>query len=214
MSRVESIVLANLIHNEEFARKALPFLNSELFLVSQDALIFESIQQFYAKYSKPPTKESVRIDLDSKSLTDSLYKSCIEQLEKYDEAKDSPQDIQWLLDTTETFCKDRSVYNAVMESIHIIDGKSKTHTKNAIPEILANALAVSFDTNIGHDFLEDAEARYEFYHKKEERVSFDLSYFNKITDGGTPNKTLNVILAGCVHPNTQVTIRYRKHNTM
>lgn len=117
-------------------------------------------------------------------------------MESYDETKDSPQDLEWLLDTTETFCKDRSVYNAIMESIHIIDGKSKTQTKNAIPEILANALAVSFDTNIGHDFLEDAEARYEFYHKKEERVSFDLSYFNRITDGGTPNKTLNVILAG------------------
>ena len=196
MNRVESIVLANLIHNEEYARKVLPFLNRDLFLVSQDALIFESIQQFYAKYSKQPTKESVRIDLDTKSLSDTLYKSCIEQLENYDEAKNSPQDIQWLLDTTETFCKDRSVYNAIMESIHIIDGKSKTQTKNAIPEILANALAVSFDTNIGHDFLEDAEARYEFYHKKEERVSFDLSYFNKITDGGTPNKTLNICIAG------------------
>jgi replicative DNA helicase len=196
MSRVETLILANLIHNEEYARKTLPFLNRELFLESQDSLIFDSIQRFYTKYSASPTKESIRIDLDSQPITETLFQSCVEQLESYDETKDSTQDLQWLLDTTETFCKDRSVYNAIMESIHIIDGKSKTQTKNAIPEILANALAVSFDTNIGHDFLEDAEARYEFYHKKEERVSFDLSYFNRITDGGTPNKTLNVILAG------------------
>ena len=191
---LEQTILRNILTNERFMRKVLPFIKSDYF-EGVYKLLFKEIAGFVGKYNKLPTAESFKIELDQSSrFNDEMYQHAVEVIpnifsnEKIDE--------NWLLDTTEKWCQDRAVYNAIMESITIIDGKHQSLTKNALPDILQKALAVSFDTNIGHDYIENAEQRYEFYHEQEERIPFDLDYFNKITKGGLPNKTLNIALAG------------------
>ena len=190
----EKTLLSNLIHNEDFTRKTLPFLKEDFFRNRDEVTLFNIVNNFVTKYNNLPSKEAIIIELSNlKTLTEDEFKNAKSLLNGlvYEEV-----DQQWLLDTTEKFCKDRAVYNAVLKGIKIIDGKDKQHTPEAIPSILSDALAVSFDTHIGHDYLNQTDDRFEYYHRTEERLKFDLTYFNRITKGGLPPKTLNVALAG------------------
>ena len=192
--KIERTALRNLIHNEDYTRKVLPFLKSEYFQDRSERVVFSEIQKFISQYNKRPTKETLQIDLNKrKDLNEDEYNKIVELISTLD-----PQDVDldWLVNTTEKFCKDRAVHNAVMEGIHIIDGKDKKHTPEAIPEILRDALSVSFDNAVGHDYLLDIEKRFDYYHKRETKIPFDLDFFNKVTKGGLPTKTLNVALAG------------------
>ena len=175
-------------------RKVLPFINPDYFDGVYKGL-FKEVTKFVAKYNKLPTLEAFKIELDEgNNLGEDNYRLATELLPNI--FTPEKEDLDWLVDRTEAWCQDRAVYNAVMESITIIDGKHATMQKNAIPDVLSKALGVTFDTNIGHDYLENVDERYDFYHEKEERLPFDLDYFNKITKGGLPNKTLNIALAG------------------
>ena len=192
--RIEISILRNLIFNEEFTRKTIPFVKEIYFTKREEKILFQEINSFVEKYKNLPTRESLLIELSyRKDINDEEVKSVKELLSTL-HAEEVDQ--QWLLDTTEKFCKDRAVHNAVLEGIKILDGKDQKRTQEAIPSILADALAVSFDNHIGHDYIEDADARFKFYHTKEKKYQFDLSYFNKITKGGVPSKTLNIALAG------------------
>ena len=191
---IERTTLSNLIFKESYARKVLPFIKPEYFSNRHERVVFEEINKFMEKYGNQPTKEALSIELDNrKDLNEEEFKSVLNIVETLSDAE---VDMQWLVDTTEKFCKDKAVYNAILSGIQIIEGKDKEHTAEAIPSILSEALAVAFDQNVGHDYVEDGENRYEFYHKKEEKLEFDLEYFNKITKGGIPQKTLNIALAG------------------
>ena len=195
MKNIELVILQNLIYNDEFSRKVTPFLKKEYFHDQVERLVFSAIQEFVSTYNALPTKEAIVIDLDKKTnLTEPQFQELGELMDSLSD-EDVPE-LEWLTSQTEDFCKDKAVYNAIMESIHILEDKSESKTANAIPEILSDALAVSFDTHIGHDYIEDAEERYDFYHRVEKKVPFDLEYFNTITAGGTPQKTLNIIMAG------------------
>ena len=196
MQRVEQTILRHLIHTDEYSRKAFPFIQPEYFSDRCDKIVFELISEFITKYNSLPAPEAIRISLNERrDLAQSEYDDCVTLIR---EISDKPEDVDsnWLVETTESFCQRRAVYNAIMESIQIIDGKSKAKTETAIPHILSDALSVSFDAHIGHDYIEDADDRYAFYHKVENRVPFDLEFMNLITNGGTPNKTLNIIMAG------------------
>tara|TARA_B100000902_G_scaffold396480_2_gene457592 strand:+ start:85 stop:1488 length:1404 start_codon:yes stop_codon:yes gene_type:complete len=191
---IERTTLSNLIHNEDYCRKVIPFIKPIYFANRDERIIFEEIEKFLDKYNALPTKETLTIGVDSrKDLTDDEYKKIVELIGSLEKTE---VDLQWLHDETEKFCKDKAIYNAVLEGIKIIDGKDKDRTPEAIPTILSDALAVSFDLTVGHDYVDDGLNRYEFYHKKEDKVKFDLDYFNKITKGGLPQKTLNIALAG------------------
>ncbi len=192
-TRLEQTILKNLIQNEEFTRKCIPFLKPEYFTDTTEKTIFEEVYAYFQKYTKPPTKEALLINLDnSTSINENVVKDAKNIVGKF-EVDNTPQD--WLVDETESWCKDRAIYIAVMDSIEVIDKKSQRST-GEIPELLKDALSVSFDTQIGHDQLEDSDDRFDFYHTEEEKIPFDLEYFNKITKGGLPNKTLNIVLAG------------------
>lgn len=192
---IETTILSNLLHQDSYARKVVPFLKEEYFQTVTDRILFNKIRDYTDRYKNVPTKEAIFIELENDtSIPESDYNNTIAALTSLNKEEDV--NTEWLVDKTEEFCQEKAVYNAIMESIHIIDGKSKNKTKQSIPMILSDALAVSFDNHIGHDFLGDYEERFEFYHKKEERVPFDLEYFNKITKGGLPRKSLNIILAG------------------
>ena len=194
MERIETTILRNLIHNEEYSRKVIPFIEPTYFEQRTEKVIFEEIAKFIVKYGSAITTEALNIEVENRTdLNESEIKETREICNSFN---DAPVDHQWLLDTTEKWCRDRAIYLALMESIHIADGGDEKKNRDAIPSILSDALAVSFDNNIGHDYLQNYEERYEYYHKKEEKISFDLEYFNKITKGGLPNKTLNVALAG------------------
>ena len=192
-ARIENTIIKNLIQNDTYTRKVIPFIKSEYFTESSEKLIFEEISNYFDKYTKSPTVEALLINLDNvTSKGDAIVKSS-KQLVENIETDDTPLD--WLIDETEKWCKDRAIYIAVMDSIEVLDEKSKRST-GEIPDLLKDALSVSFDTHIGHDQLEDADERFEFYNTEEEKMPFDLEYFNKITKGGLPNKTLNICLAG------------------
>ena len=192
---IENVIFENLIHNEDYARKVIPFLKTEYFTNKSDQIVFDLIDEYVKKYNAFPTKEALEIDLSDKSgLNEEIYKNAKDNIRSI--TVTDIVEMDWLLDKTEAFCKDKAIYNALIESIKIVDKKDDKISVGAIPKILSDALAVSFDTNIGHDFLEDSASRYEFYHKKEVRIPFDLDYLNKITGGGLPRKTLNIILAG------------------
>ncbi len=191
---IERTTLSNLVYNEPYARKVLPFIKPEYFANRHERVVFEEINKFVEKYGNQPTKEALSIELDNrKDLNEDEFKSVLDIVQTLSNAE---VDMQWLVDTTEKFCKDKAVYNAILSGIQIIEGKDKQHTAEAIPTILSDALAVAFDQNVGHDYVENGEERYEFYHKKEEKLEFDLDYFNKITKGGLPQKTLNIAIAG------------------
>ena len=191
---IEQTILRNLLTNEKYTRKVMPFVQPDYFEGVYQQL-FKEIAKYVAKYNKLPTQESFKIELDqSDKFNDEQYRHAVEIMPGIFDTEQI--DDKWLVDTTEKWCQDRAVYNAIMQSITIIDGKHQTLTKNALPDILSKALAVSFDTNIGHDYIENVGERYDFYHEQEERIPFDLEFFNKITKGGLPNKTLNIALAG------------------
>jgi replicative DNA helicase len=194
MDKVEILVLRNLLHNEEYVRKVIPFIKSEYFEDTNQKVVFEEILKFVQEYNQPATKEVLCIEVEKRQdINDASFKEITQMVSYLD---DEPTEFNWLVDTTEKWCRDRAIYLALMESIHIADGKDEKKNRDSIPSILSDALAVSFDTHIGHDYLLDYEQRYESYHKKEEKIEFDLEYFNKITKGGIPNKTLNIALAG------------------
>ena len=191
---LQQTILRNLLTNEEYTRKVLPFLAPDYFEGAYKD-IFKEVAKFVHKYNKLPTQEAFKIEVDEGGrMSDENYRQTMEMLPNIFTFE--KENLDWLVESTEKFCQDRAVYNAVMESINIIDGKHPTLQKNGIPDILSKALGVTFDTNIGHDYLENVDNRYEFYHQQEERIPFDLEYFNKITKGGLPNKTLNIALAG------------------
>jgi len=191
--RIETKILSNLIHSEEYARKVTPFIKEEYFQDSIERIIFQTILDYTNNYQVNPTVDILVIDVQKKSLNEEQYKKAVEYLS---DITDSKTDLQWLVDQTEKWCKDKAIYNAVLDGIHIIEGKDKTRNPEALPSILSDALAVSFDTNVGHDYMNQVSDRYEFYHTKEEKIPFDLDFFNRITKGGLPNKTLNIALAG------------------
>ena len=194
MERIETTILRNLVFNEEYSRKVIPFIQPDYFEQRTEKIIFEEITQFIVKYGNAITTEALAIELENR--TDLSETEVKETREITSSLTDAPADNKWLEDTTEKWCRDRAIYLALMESISIADGGDKEKNRDAIPSILSDALAVSFDNHIGHNYLEDYKERYESYHKKEDRIPFDLEYFNKITKGGLPNKTLNVALAG------------------
>jgi replicative DNA helicase len=192
--RIEQKILSNLVNDEQYCRKVIPFLKKEYFSDRKEVILVQEIIEFFSKYNKPATKEilsievSNRKDLNDKELSE--INECITNLST------EPVNEDWMLTNTEKFCKDRAVYNAILSSIKIIDGNDKQHTQDSIPAILSDALAVSFDNHIGHDYLDDHSERYDFYHRVEEKIAFDLEMFNKITKGGLSKKTLNIALAG------------------
>ena len=194
MEKIEFLILKCLINNEDYSRKVLPFIKSEYFEDNSEKTVFLEIQSFMEQYNKLPTKEVLHIELDKNTnLTDETFKQSREIIQGLDEIK---VEYQWLVDSTEKWCRDRAIYLALMDSIQIADGQDEKKNRDAIPSILSDALAVSFDNNIGHDYLFNYEERYEYYHRKEEKIPFDIEYFNKITKGGLPPKTLNIALAG------------------
>ena len=192
--RIETTILSNLFFNEDFTRKALPFIQADYFSNSDEQTLFAEIEKFVENYKNLPTKDTILIELGGrKDLTEEQLKN-IKLLVAG--ANDTQVDLKWLLDATEKWCKDRAVHNAVLSGIKILDNKDQKRTPEAIPGILSDALAVSFDNHIGHDYLQDAEKRYDWYHTKEKKFKFDLDFFNRITKGGVPSKTLNIALAG------------------
>ena len=194
MERIETTILRNLIFNDVSARKTIPFIQSDFFEERSEKIIFDELVSFITKYDSCATLEALNIEVENRTdLTAEEVKN-INDISK--ELNDSPIDHQWLLDTTEKWCRDRAIYLALMESIHIADGEDEKRNRDAIPSILSDALAVSFDNNIGHDYILNSDDRYEYYHRTEDKIPFDLEYFNKITKGGLPNKTLNIALAG------------------
>ena len=194
MDRVETTILRNLIYDEEYIRKVIPFIQPDYFENSQEKIIFEEIAKFIVKYDKPASQEVLIIDIEKRSdINESQFKEIVEIVSSLDR---QVVNFDWLVDTTEKWCKDRAIYLALMKSIKIADDQDEKKNRDAIPNILSDALAVSFDNHIGHDYLQDYEERFRLYHQKEEKIPFDLEYFNKITKGGLPNKTLNVTLAG------------------
>ena len=191
---LEVTILSNLVFNERYVRKVLPFLKEEYFTVRPQKVIFTEINEYVTKYDALPSVNTISIECENRTdLTEDQFKEIHEVLNVLSEEK---ADHDWLVDTTETWCQERAIYLSLMESIKIADGQDEKRDKGAIPQILSDALGVSFDQNVGHDYVIDAETRYEFYHQKEEKIPFDLEFFNKITKGGIPNKTLNVALAG------------------
>ena len=195
MTTIEQTALNNLIHNEPYARKVLPFIKGDYFSDRTERIVFEEIQKFVDKYNALPNQNSLEVELDSrKDLSEEDYKRVLSVLKSL--KSDDDVNFEWLVETTEQFCKDKAVYNAIVDGIKIIDGKDKARGVDALPSILTDALAVGFDNRVGHDYLLDSESRFDFYHKVEEKIPFDLDFFNRITKGGLPQKTLNIALAG------------------
>ena len=194
MERIERTALRNLIHNEEYSRKVLPFIKEDYFSDRLERLLFKEIYRFITKFNALPTKEALSIEInDSKDITEDEYKKITDIIATLNPEKIN---LEWLVETTEKFCKDRAIHNAILSGIQIIDGKDKKHTPEYLPDLLSDALSVSFDQKVGHDYLLETKERFEFYKKKEERLELDLEFFNKITRGGIPSKTLNICLAG------------------
>ena len=192
--RLETQILSNLILDEEYARKVIAFLKEDYFLDAEYRTVFHAVGQHFQKYNVAPSKSAILISLqDNRSITEDLYARSEELVNGLNSVEDNTD---WLVDQTEKFCKDKAVYNAIMQSIQIIDGDDKIHTVDSLPSILSDALSVGFDNHVGHDYVADAETRYEYYHREEEKLPFDLDYFNRVTEGGLSNKTLNVALAG------------------
>ena len=194
--RLETTILKNLVYNEEYTRKVLPFLSVDYFQEREDKILYEKINEYINQYNTLPTQEALAIELDKSSIKDEEFQNSLKLLESISNETDE-RNISWLLDSTEKFCQDKAIYNAVVESISILDeGGRNTRDKGSIPDILSDALSVSFDPHVGHDYFLDSDERYKFYHRVEEKIPWDLEYFNRITKGGLSNKTLNIALAG------------------
>jgi hypothetical protein len=209
--RIENLILSSLIFNEDYSRRVLPFIKPQYFNELSEKCIYEKISDFILKYENLPTKEVLYISTSKdETLNDTIenyVKDIITSLQPVN------VDLDWLLEQTESWCKDRALYLALMDSIKIADDKKGKLSKGSIPKILTDALSVSFDPNVGHNYLEDTDERFDFYHKVEEKLPFDIECLNIITKDGVPRKTLNVLMAGCVHPNTTVRVRFRKHSS-
>ena len=194
MSKVENLVIKNLLLDEEYVRKAMPFIKAEYFSELLEKNLYNVINKYFTEYNALPTKEALEIEVGQLgNISDEQHRQTIQYIRDIDDEK---SEYDWILDTTENWCKERAIYLALMESIKIAEGNDEKRATGAIPSILSDALAVSFDNHIGHDYLQDYEERYEFYHQTEEKIPFDLEFFNRITKGGLPNKTLNIALAG------------------
>ena len=197
MKRLETTILKNLIFNEDYARKILPFIKSEYFTDNTEKILFEEVNEYINHYKNLPTYESLVINFtESKKLTEQQVRDSVEMLREINAEREEKSDNAWLIDNTEKFCQDKAIYNAIMKSVQILDNKSENDSKGSIPKLLSDALGVSFDSSVGHDYVEDADNRFDFYHKHETKIPFDLDIFNKITKGGLPQKTLNIALAG------------------
>ena len=194
MEKIETTILRNLVFNEDYSRKVIPFIEPDYFEDRSEKVLFEEITKFIVTYGASISLEALNIEIENRS---DLNENEIRETRSVSKVlHDSPVESQWLLDTTEKWCRDRAIYLALMEAIGIADGQDEKKNRDAIPSILSDALAVSFDSHIGHDYLSDYEERYESYHRKEDKIPFDLEHFDKITKGGLPNKTLNIALAG------------------
>ena len=195
MDNVESLVISSLVFNQEFTRGVLPHVKKEYFEDRTNQILFEELNSYFIKYDNLPSKEALTIEIENRTdINDESFKQVISTLNELDS---EPREAQWLTDTAEKWCRDRAIYIALLESIQIADGSSDgKQGRDAIPSILSSALSVSFDNSVGHDYFEQSDARFDFYHKREDRIPFDLEYFNKVTKGGLPNKTLNIVLAG------------------
>lgn len=193
--KIQTTILRNLINNDEFTRKVIPFIRKDYF-ESDHRLIFDQVISFVDKYNKLPTPEALEIELSSLDVNDALLVDASTVLNGIRATKDNEVDTEWLVDETERWCQDRAIHLAIMESINIIEGKHNSLKKDALPKLLSDALGVTFDSSVGHDYINDAEKRFDFYHTVEDRIPFDLEYFNSITKGGLPRKTLNIALAG------------------
>ena len=193
MEKVEFLILRNLLYNDEYVRKVLPFLKSEYFESQNQKIVFDEISSFLQKYNQLITKEALCIEIEKRTdINEQSFKEILQLISCLDNVS---VDISWLIDTTEKWCKDRAIYLALMESIHIADGNDEKKNRDSIPSILSDALSVSFDNHIGHNYLEDYENRFEFYRRKEEKIEFDIEYLNKITKGGISRKTLSIFMA-------------------
>ena len=206
---VENTILSNLICNEPYARKVIPFIRTDYFTDKNYQVVLDMITAHYFKFNSVPSKETLAIDLDGAGYNEQMFNDCKDIIENL--SPDSSE-LEWAVDITEKFCQEKAVYNAIMGSIEILDNKNKNKTKTAIPEMLSDALAVSFDTHIGHDFVEDSEERFDSYHRKEEKVDFDIDLLNKITMGGFSKKSLNVILAGTGAGKSLAMCHFASHN--
>ena len=194
MERIENLILRSLVHNEKYSRKVIPFIEPDYFHDSAERVLFEEIAQYMVKYNSRPSSEALGIEVESRhDLSETDVQNLREMLLVFEPVTGTDE---WMLDSTEKWCKKQAIYNALMESVGIANGDSKQKTEDAIPSILSDALAVSFDSNVGHDYIENASERFEFYHQKEDKIPFDIELLNKITKGGLPNKTLNIALAG------------------
>ena len=194
MESIEFTIIKNLLFNNDYCRKVLPFIKPEYFENFHEKVLFEEICKFVVAYDNLATKEVLLIESEKRTdISEETYKTICDYVSKLE---NDPAETNWIVDTTEKWCRDRAIYLALMESIKIADGQDEKKSRDAIPSILQDALAVGFDNHIGHDYLSDYEERYESYHRKEDKIAFDLEYFNKITKGGLPNKTLNIALAG------------------
>ena len=193
-NRLEITILRNLVHNEIYMRKVLPFVKAEYFTDENERTIYKLVSEFVVKYNKPPTTEALGITLQNSNLPEGTFRETSDLVKELEVFEQPNQD--WLLDETEKFCKDKAVYNAILQSIGIMEGRDKNFSKDGIPSLLQEALGVCFDSSVGHDYFEDSSERFDFYNRVESRLPFDLSLFNKITNGGLPNKTLNIALAG------------------
>lgn len=193
--KIQTTILRNLINNDDFTRKVIPFIRKDYF-ESDHRLIFDQVISFVDKYNKLPTPEALEIELSSLDVNDALLVDASTVLNGIRATKDNEVDTEWLVDETERWCQDRAIHLAIMESINIIEGKHNSLKKDALPKLLSDALGVTFDSSVGHDYINDAEKRFDFYHMVEDRIPFDLEYFNSITKGGLPRKTLNIALAG------------------
>ena len=186
--KIETTILKNLLQNEDYARKVLPFLNDEYFTENSDKIDYNQINNFILKYNSLPNKEALNIELGDAKITEEDFKDSVNLITEISKDVEEFADLSWLLDSTEKFCQDKAIYNAVVESISILDNPKSTADKGAIPEILSDALSVSFDPHVGHDYIDDSAERFDYYHRVEERIPFDLDYFNRITKGGLPQK--------------------------
>ena len=193
--KIEKLILKNLLKNENYTRKVLPFLKDEYFTEEPDRVLFATVRNFILKYNKAPTVDALKIEIDSLSVREDTIRSINESVDEV--LKDSSEtNSDWLIDSTEQFCQDKAIYHAMMKSIEIMNSKNGSLSKGAIPSLLSDALAISFDPNVGHDYFESVDDRYEYYHRIVDRLPFDLDFFNEITKGGIPKKTLNIALAG------------------
>jgi hypothetical protein len=207
-NKIEQTILSNLVHNEDYCRKVIPFIKTDYFSDQFEKIVAEELISFFNQYNQPASLDILAIQIGKRK---DVHREQISKIEDYINTLDfKTEAADWLTENTEKFCKQRAVYNAIIDSFEIIEGKDKNRTEDSIPSLLSDALSVSFDTSVGHDYLEDFAERYDYYHRVEEKIPFDLDLFNKITKGGLSRKTLNVILAGCVHPDTLVKVRFRK----